>query len=348
MIIDKMVSEEFDSVHFCHDTETGLKAIISIHNVNLGPALGGCRFYPYKSENDAIIDAMNLSRGMTYKSAISGMNLGGGKSVIIGDPEKHKSEKLFLAFGRYLNELNGKYITAEDSGTCQEDMDIIKKTSKFVTGISPKIGGSGDPSPWTALGTLGGIKACLGFVYGDESLKNKRVAVQGVGSVGMYLVDHLIEGGAKVTITDVHRGRINECKKKYDVQVVDPDKIYSVDCDIFSPNALAWAVNSDTIPQFKCKIVAGAANNQLKKPQDSEELFNKGIVYAPDYAINAGGLISVGEEWYGYDLEKVKKKVNNIYDTVKSILDRSKSENKPTHIIADKIAEERFKAAARK
>jgi leucine dehydrogenase len=342
MIIDKMSKEGFDSIYFCNDTETGLKAIISVHNINLGPALGGCRFYPYRTENDAIVDVMNLSRGMTYKAAISGMNLGGGKSVIIGDPSKEKSENLFLAFGRYLNELNGKYITAEDSGTCQEDMDIIKKVSKFVTGISPKNGGSGDPSPWTALGVLQGIKASCKFAYGDESLKDRRVAVQGVGHVGYYLSEHLAKEGAEITVCDVDKSKVEVCVKEFGAKEVSCDDIYSVDCDIFAPCALAWAVNDDTIKQFKCKIIAGAANNQLKTPSHSNVLFEKGIVYAPDYAINAGGLISVGEEWYGYNIEKVTKKVNNIYSTVENILERSKTEKTPTHIIADKIAEERF------
>ncbi len=345
MIIKKMVAEKFDSIYFCNDSDSGLKAIISIHNVNLGPALGGLRFYPYKTEDDAVIDVMNLSRGMTYKASISNMNLGGGKSIIIGDPTKEKSEKLFLAFARYLNELNGKYITAEDSGTCQEDMDVIKKVSKFVTGISPKNGGSGDPSPWTALGTLQGMKACCGFLYGDESLRGKHVTVQGVGHVGYYLTEHLVKEGAKVTVCDVDNAKVEKCIKEFKVEAVKPEKIYSVDCDIFSPCALAWAVNDDTIPKFKCNIIAGAANNQLKKPEHSNILFEKSIVYAPDYAINAGGLISVGEEWYGYNIDKVTAKVNGIHDTVKNILERSKKENVPTHIIADKIAEERFTKA---
>ncbi|KXG78604.1 Leucine dehydrogenase [Fervidicola ferrireducens] len=337
-VIGEMGHEE---VVFCNDPESGLKAIIAVHNTNLGPALGGCRMWSYDSEEDAIRDVLRLSRGMTYKNAMMNLPLGGGKSVIIGDPRKDKSEKLFRAFGKFVNSLGGKYITAEDVGTCPEDMRYVAQETSYVAGLDGK---SGDPSPITAFGVFLGIKACCEWVYGNDDLKGKVVAIQGLGHVGMELVRLLTEAGAKLVVTDIYSDRIDEAKEKYGVEAVDPDKIFDVACDIFAPCALGAVINENTVDRLRCKIVAGAANNQLKDESFAERLAKRGILYAPDYVINGGGVINVSIEVSGeiYSRELVNEKLKIIPKRLKEVFEFAEKEKVTTARAADMIAERIF------
>ncbi|KAB2881444.1 Glu/Leu/Phe/Val dehydrogenase [bacterium] len=343
-----MEEKEHEEVVFFSDKKSGLKAIVAIHNTTLGPALGGCRMYPYTSTEQALTDVLRLSRGMTYKAAVAGLNLGGGKSVIIADPKKNKNEILFRAFGRFIQGLGGRYITAEDVGTCVTDMEWVRMETKYVTGISRALGGSGDPSPVTALGTYRGMKACVEKVFGTQSLKGLRVAIQGLGHVGYYLVRHLHDEGAKLIVNDIDNERVKKVVNEFGAEYVDADKIYSVDADIFAPCALGAIVNDQTIPQFKFKIIAGAANNQLAdEAKHGQMLIEKKIVYAPDYVINSGGLINVYNELEGYNQEKALSQAKGIYEIVKIILDLAEKENIPTYVASNKIAEDRMNSIGR-
>ena len=338
-----MENKEHEQVVFFNDKGSGLKAIVAIHDTTLGPALGGCRMYPYESTENALNDVLRLSRGMTYKAAVAGLNLGGGKAVIIADPKKNKTEILFRAFGRFVQGLGGRYITAEDVGTSVVDMEWVRMETKYVTGISRALGGSGDPSPVTALGTYRGMKACVEKVFGTQSLKGLRIAIQGLGHVGYYLVRHLHDEGAKLIVNDVDAERVKKVINEFGAEFVEADKIYSIDADIFSPCALGAIVNDHTIPQFKFKIIAGAANNQLAdEVKHGQMLLNKNIVYAPDYVINSGGLINVYNELEGYNQEKALSQAKGIYDIVKNILDLAEREKIPTYVASNKIAEERM------
>jgi leucine dehydrogenase len=332
-----------EQIVFCNDPHSKLKAIIAIHNTTLGPALGGTRMWNYVSDDEAVIDALRLSRGMTYKAAISGLNLGGGKAVIIGDPSL-KGEALWRRYGKFVNSLNGKYITAEDVNTSAQDMEYIHLETKHVTGIPEYMGGSGDPSPFTAYGVFVGMKACAFKKWGSDELKGKKVMVQGVGHVGQYLVGHLVEAGATVYITDINQERIKETKDKFDVEFVEPTKMLTIDIDIYAPCALGATVNDDTIPQLKCSIIAGAANNVLAvEKTHGRQLIEKGILYAPDFLINAGGLINVAAEASGsYNREKVTKDVEKIYARILDIFSLSESENLTTQDAAMKIAQTRI------
>jgi len=335
-----------EQVVFCHDEATGLKAIIAIHNTVLGPALGGTRMWNYNSEEEALTDVLRLSRGMTYKAAISGLNLGGGKAVLIGDPDKLKNEAFMRRFGRFVDSLGGRYITAEDVNMKTRDMEYVNLETNYVTGIPESMGGSGDPSPVTAYGVYMGMKATANFVYGADSLVGKSVAVQGVGQVGMYLVDHLTKEGAKVYITDIDKFKLAKVAKSSGAQVVGMDEIYDLDVDIYAPCALGATLNDKTIPRIKASIVAGGANNQLKEEQrHSYMLKDSGITYAPDFLINAGGLINVGAEYYGpYNREKAHSDAEKIYGTTIEILKMSSNESISTHEAAIKIAEKRIAA----
>jgi leucine dehydrogenase len=340
---EMMEDKDHEEVVFFSDKKSGLRAIVAIHNTTLGPALGGCRMYPYQSHEDALKDVLRLSRGMTYKAAVAGLNLGGGKAVIIGDPKKDKNEILFRAFGRFVQGLGGRYITAEDVGTSVTDMEYTRMETKYVTGISRALGGSGDPSPVTALGTYRGMKACVEKVFGTQSLKGLRIAVQGLGHVGYYLVRHLHDEGAKLIVNDVDGERVKKVVNEFGAESVDGDKIYSVDADIFAPCAMGAIVNDDTIPKFKFKIIAGAANNQLMdEAKHGKMLIEKNIVYAPDYVINSGGLINVYNELEGYNQEKALAQAKGIYDIVKSILELAEREQIPTYAASNKIAEDRI------
>ncbi|KAA6451521.1 branched-chain amino acid dehydrogenase [Bacillus swezeyi] len=337
-----MEQYDYEQLVFCQDKQSGLKAIIAIHDTTLGPALGGTRMWTYESEEAAIEDALRLARGMTYKNAAAGLNLGGGKTVIIGDPRKDKNEEMFRAFGRYIQGLNGRYITAEDVGTTVEDMDIIHDETDFVTGISPAFGSSGNPSPVTAYGVYKGMKAAAKEAFGTDSLAGKTVAVQGVGNVAYNLCRHLHEEGAKLIVTDINKEAVERAVAEFGARAVDPDDIYSQDCDIYAPCALGATINDDTIPQLKAKVIAGAANNQLKETRHGDQIHDMGIVYAPDYVINAGGVINVADELYGYNSERALKKVEGIYGNIERVLEISKRDRIPAYLAADRLAEERI------
>lgn len=339
---------EHEQIVMCSQPEAGLKAIIAIHNTTLGPALGGVRMWPYESEKAAIRDALRLSRGMTYKAAISGLNLGGGKAVIIGDPHKDKTEALFRAFGRYVDSLGGRYITAEDVGIDIQDMEWVFSETKYVTGIPKELGGSGDPSPVTAYGVYMGMKACTQKAYGTDSLEGIRVAMQGAGHVASYLADYISKEGAKIYITDIYSEKAEEVAKKTGAEVVDPDDIYNLDVEIFSPCALGGIINDDTIPSFKFDIIAGAANNVLDiEERHGEMLLDRGILYAPDYVINAGGLINVSGELEGYNEKRAHQKASRIYDTILDILNYSEDNHTPTLAASNILAEERIRKISR-
>jgi len=338
-----MKEMEHEQVVFCHDPHSKLKAIIAIHNTTLGPALGGTRMWNYNSDDDAVVDALRLSRGMTYKAAISGLNLGGGKAVIIGDPSL-KGEALWRRYGKFVNSLNGKYITAEDVNTSASDMEFIHQETKHVTGIPEYMGGSGDPSPFTAYGVFVGMKACAHKRWGNDSLSGKKVLVQGVGHVGHYLVGHLIEAGAKVYISDINKDRIKETTNKFNVEFIEPAEMLNVDMDIYAPCALGATINTESIPKLTCSIIAGAANNQLADEKiHGRQLIEKGIIYAPDFLINAGGLVNVAAEASGsYNREKVTNDVEKIYNRILAIFSLSEKEDITTQEAAIQIAQKRI------
>jgi leucine dehydrogenase len=334
---------DHEQVVFCHDKRSGLRAIIGIHNTTLGPALGGCRMWTYASDFDALNDVLRLSRGMTYKAAVAGLNLGGGKAVIIGNPREDKSEAMFRAFGRYVEGLGGRYITAEDVGTSLNEMVWIRSETKYVTGIPVELGGSGDPSPVTAYGTYVGIKACAAVKYGSDSVAGKHVVIQGAGNVAASLAKYLTDDGAKVTITDIFADKANEVARATGATVVAPESIYGIECDIFAPSALGAIINDTTIPQLKCAIVAGPSNNQLAdEDRHSLELKKRGILFAPDYVINAGGLINVANELEGYSQSRAMKQAEGIYDSLKKILLLAQEKNITTVEASNHVAEERI------
>ncbi len=342
-IFDSIQQFDHEQIVLCSDKSVGLRAIVAIHNTVLGPALGGTRMWMYNSDEDALRDALRLSRGMTYKSALAGLNLGGGKAVIIGNPKTDKSEAMWRAYGRYIEGLSGRYITAEDVGTDTKDMEYIRMETKYVSGISQAIGGSGDPSPVTALGVYVGMKATANEYFGSDSLKGKSVMVQGAGHVGQFVCEHLYKEGAKIYISDIYEDRVKEVVDKYKAEAIHPDKVYDVEADIFCPNALGAIVNDDTIPRFKFKVIAGGANNQLlDESKHGKMLMDKNILYAPDYVINAGGVINVYYELEGYHQDRALKHAEGIYDTLKKVYAISKSEKIPTYIASNKLAEERI------
>ncbi len=337
--IDKTEHEE---IIYCHNKDAGLKAIIAIHNTTLGPALGGLRMYPYATEEQALTDVLRLSRGMTYKAAVSGLNLGGGKSIIIGDPKKDKSEALFRAFGRFMDSLGGRYITAEDVGIDVNDMEYVYQETENVVGVHQMHGGSGDPSPFTAYGTLQSIKASLEKKYGNQNIVDYSYAIQGVGHVGLELVKLIHAEGGKMFVTDVNQEVLTICKEQYGCEVVGLNEIYSVDADVYCPCALGGTVNDDTIDQFKFGIVCGSANNQLLENRHGDELENRGIIYAPDYAVNAGGLMNVSIELEGYNRERAVRMTRNIYYNISNIFKIAERDNIPTWQAADRMGAERI------
>ncbi len=350
-IFKKMAERGHEELIFCNDDEIGLKAIIAIHNTVLGPALGGCRMFPYETFEDALEDAVRLARGMTYKASVAGLNLGGGKSVIIADPklvkeDPIKQELLFRSFGRFIQGLGGRYITAEDVGTSVEDMELISMETDFVTGIPMALGGSGDPSPITAFGIFRGMQACAHKVFDSPSLKGLKILVQGIGHVGRYLTARLCEEGAEVFVFDIDEEKVNSILEKHEgVKPVEKAAVYSFEADIYAPCALGSTINDDTIDQFKFKIIAGAANNQLAiEEKHGRLLLDKGIIYAPDFVINSGGLINVYSELEGYNKERALGKARRIYDVVAKVLDVAENENIPSYLAANKLAEERIAA----
>lgn len=347
-IFTTMREMEHEQLVFCTDKETGLKAIVAIHNTTLGPALGGTRFWNYQNEDEAIIDVLRLSRGMTYKAAISGLNLGGGKAVIIGDSKALTNrEPLFRRYGKFVNGLGGRYITAEDVGTSTGDMEYIGMETESVAGKPEQLGGGGDPSPVTAYGVYLGMKAAAKYANGSDSLSGKRVLVQGVGHVGQYLVKHLVEEGASVMIADISTERTSAVAKEFGVQVIDTTAIFDTQMDIYAPCALGATINDETIGKLTCNIVAGAANNQLKEEEKhGRALIERGIVYAPDYLINAGGLINCYVELEGYNRERALQKTEIIYQRALEIFAVAAQNNITTQAAANRVAEERIRAVA--
>jgi leucine dehydrogenase len=346
-IFETIDKTEHEEVVFCHNKDVGLKAIIAIHNTILGPALGGLRMWPYKTEDEAVKDVLRLSRGMTYKASVSGLNLGGGKAIIIGDPKTDKSEELFRAFGRFINSLGGRYITAEDVGIDVNDMEYVFQETENVVGVHQVHGGSGDPSPFTAYGTYQGIKASLEKRYGNQNVGDYTYAVQGVGHVGMELVKLLHKDGAKIFVTDINEEAVQHCVDELDCEAVALDDIYDVDANVYSPCALGGTVNDDTINRLKCDIVCGSANNQLEENRHGDELEAKGIVYAPDYAVNAGGLMNVSIELEGYNRERALRMTRNIYYNIKRIFDIAERDGISSWKAADRMAEERIEKMGR-
>lgn len=342
-IFEEMEKYGHEQVIFNYDKKTGLKCIISIHDTTLGPALGGCRMWNYPSEDEAFIDALRLAMGMTYKCAVSGFDNGGGKAVIIGDPKKDKTEGLFRAFGRYVESLNGRFYTGTDMGTFGEDFVYSFKETDCLVGLPEEYGGSGNTAVTTAFGVWRGIKATAKELYGDDSLTGVKISVQGVGKVGYNLLKFLTEEQADVTITDIYRESVEKALEDYPgIKAVEPEKIFDVECDIFSPCALGGILNDDTIKRLKCKAVAGSANNQLAESKHGDLLHEKGILYAPDFVINSGGLIQVADELEGFNKDRVMAKTAAIYDILTEIYKISKQNNISTHKAANKLAEERI------
>ncbi len=332
---------DHEQVVFCHEPSCGYKGIIAIHNTVLGPALGGTRYWNYNNDQEAFVDALRLSRGMTYKASVAGLNLGGGKSVIVGDPKRSNREEIFRAHGRFVETLKGRYITAEDVGTSVDDMEYVGMETEHVTGRAQT---SGDPSPVTAYGVYRGIKAAAMARYGSDDLAGKTVAVQGLGHVGYYVCENLAAEGAKLVVTDIERERVERIVRKFDAQAVAPDAIYGVQAEIYAPSALGATVNDETLDQFKFEIIAGAANNVLAEARHGDVLHERGILYAPDYVINAGGLINVYGELQGWTAERAMRKAGEIYGTLLRIFELAQTEGIPTYVAADRIAEQRIEA----
>lgn len=341
-LFQQMVEMGHERVLFCSNPDVGLEAIIAVHSTVLGPGLGGVRMWPYSSTEEAFVDVLRLSRGMTYKAAAAGLHLGGGKGVIIGDPKKDKSEALFRAFGRYVESLGGLYITAEDVGTDMEDMEVVHHETRWVTGVSPALGGGGDPSPVTAFGVLQGMKAAAQHKWGDDSLQGKSVAIQGLGSVGSYLAQYLKEEGAKTFGADIDAEVTAQVASEHGVEIVPTSEILEVECDVLAPCALGAILNDKTIPRLRCQVVAGGANNQLADDRHGQDLHDRGILYAPDFVGNAGGLINVYNELVGYNREVALRMARGIYANMLRVFEISRSESIPTHRAADRLAEERI------
>ncbi len=332
--------DDHEAIVFHQDKKSGLKAIIGIHNTNLGPALGGCRMWPYATEQEAVTDVIRLSRGMTYKAAITGLNLGGGKAVIIGNPRSDKSPELFRAMGRFVDQQGGRYISAEDVGTTVEDLDTMREQTPYARGTSK---GMGNPSPLTALGVFQGIRAAVKHKFSQGDMKGIRVAVQGLGNVGGALAELLAKDGAVLTVADIDSARTKKFQSAYGADITSTEHIITADVDVFAPCALGASINDHSIHKIRASVVAGAANNQLAAPKHGLELWRRDILYAPDYAINAGGLVAVAAEGPEVDENTVTDKVNGIYDTMTEIFSRSKREEKAPEIIANQMAEERFR-----
>jgi len=347
-IFERVSKTNHEQVVYCNDESTGLKAIIAIHNTTLGPALGGCRMYPYKTEQEALVDALRLSRGMTYKASIANLNLGGGKAVIIGDPNSDKSEVLLRSFGNFVESLNGKYITAEDVGMSVHDMEFIRMETNHVTGIKRAMGGSGDPSILTALGVFVGMKAALKKRLGITSIRDLKVGIQGFGKVGYHLCSNLQKEGAIIYGYDIDKSKLDTVVDEFGVIPVSNKELIGLDLDVFSPCALGAIVNPETIKKMKCSVIAGAANNQLEKEsRDSKLLLSKKIMYVPDYVINAGGLMNVANELQGYNKEKARYQVEGIYYILMRIFDYAATNNISTLEAANLLAERRINEFAK-
>jgi leucine dehydrogenase len=344
LVLGRMEKHDHEEILFCYDRPTGLKAIIAIHDTTCGPALGGTRMWPYASEAEALNDVLRLSRGMTYKSALAGLDLGGGKAVIIGDARTQKTEAMFRRFGQFVDSLNGRYITAEDVGMSVTEMVNIKKETNSVAGLPEEMGGSGDPSPVTAYGVYCGMKAAARVAYGTDDLSGRKVSVQGAGNVGHALVGHLVKDGAKVFLTDIHPEKLDAIKAEFPtISLVAPEEVYDLDVDIYSPCALGATVNDDTLKRLKCSVIAGAANNQLADESiHGKAVMDKGILYAPDFLINAGGIINCAWERKGYNRKAAMLQTEAIHDTALRIFKASAELGIPTYLAANQAAEHRI------
>jgi valine dehydrogenase (NAD+) len=332
-----------EQVVFCEDRATGLRAIIAIYSTALGPALGGTRFYPYATEDDALEDVLNLSKAMAYKAACAGLDLGGGKAVIWGDPARDKSEALLRAYGRFVDSLHGRYFTACDVGTFVDDMDVIARETRFVTGRSPAEGGAGDSAVLTAFGVFQGMRAAAQQVWGQPTLRGRRVGVAGVGKVGHHLVEHLVDDGADVLVADVNAEAVERVTTAHpEVGVVGPDVLVGEEMDVYAPCALGGALSDETVPVLRAKVVCGAANNQLEHPGIEKVLADRGVLYAPDYVVNAGGLIQVEDEIHGYSAPRARSKAARIFDTTRRVFEIAEAEGVPPVVAADRLAERRM------
>ncbi len=339
-----MEKNNHEQVIFCSDKKSGLKAIIAIHDTGLGPAFGGTRMLNYSGVDSALQDVLKLSKTMTYKAAVTGLNYGGGNAVIISDPNIKERELLFRTFGKYINSLAGRYYTAEDVGTTVEDMEFVRMETKYVTGISKALGGSGNPAPVTAYGVYAGMKACAKANWGNDSLENRKIVIQGAGQVGKNLAEYLESSGAKLYIADIDENKIKNVLKTVNAEIIKPDEIFNTEMDIFAPCALGGIINDETISKLSCQIIAGSANNQLEdEVKHGKMLFEKGILYAPDYVINAGGLINVANELEGYRQDRALKQADRIYDNLTKIIKNSQEQNIPTCVASAEIAEKRLK-----
>jgi leucine dehydrogenase len=346
-IFNELAELGHEQLLFCRNDEVGLRAIIGLHSTALGPALGGVRLYPYASEDDAVRDVLRLSRGMTYKAAVAGLDLGGGKAVIIGD-RSIKKESLFRAFGRHIASLGGRYITAEDMNTSVQDMSWIRRETQWVTGQDKLAGGSGDPSPVTAWGTYQGIRACLEVVYGSPDVGGRTVAIQGIGSVGFHLARFLHEAGAKLLYSDVNERRLRSATEQFGGRVISQDEFYRAECDVLAPCAIGGIINARTIPMLRAPIIAGAANNQLDdEMRDGEALEKAGITYAPDYVINAGGLINVYAELKKLPAEMAMNDAGKIFSTVKRVINKARAQGITTTAASNQVAEERIESVSK-
>jgi leucine dehydrogenase len=343
VVFDEVARDGHEQIVYGYDEVSGLRTIIAIHSTALGPALGGTRFFPYESEADALTDALRLSKGMTYKAAAAGLDLGGGKAVIIGDPRTDKSERLFRAYGRIVDSLQGRYITAEDVGTTTADIDLIRRETKWALGISVAEGGAGDPSPITARGLFSAARAVADVLWGDPDLAGRRFAVQGVGKVGSAFVQLLVEARAEVIVSDAYESAIKTAVDTYGVKSVPPDDIHAVDCDFYSPCALGAGLNEKVIPELNCRAIVGSANNQLATDEDADRIAERGIVYAPDFVVNAGGLINVYDEMLGYSKMRALHRVDGIFQATKTILEMSESEAINPNQAAVRVAENRIR-----
>ncbi len=342
VVFDEVAREGHEQILHGYDKVSGLRTIIAIHSTALGPALGGTRFFDYQTEDEALTDVLRLSKGMTYKAAAAGLDLGGGKAVIIGDPRTDKSERLLRAYGRIVDSLQGRYITAEDVGTTAPDMDIVRRETKWAFGNSAYEGGSGDPSPMTARGLYAAIRAVASFLWNDPELEGRRFAVQGVGKVGSALVQFLVEARAEVIVSDVNESAVAAMVETYGVKTVDPDDIASVDCDIYSPCSMGAGLNPTTIPRLNCQAVVGSANNQLASDSDADLIAARGILYAPDFVVNAGGLINVYDELLGYSKLRATHRVDAIFEATMGVLETAKSGGMSPNQAAIDLAEKRI------
>jgi len=341
-VFDRIAETGHEQVVYGHDPVSGLRCIIAIHSTALGPALGGTRFYPYLSEEDALVDVLRLAHGMTYKAAAAGLDLGGGKAVIIGDPATQKSERLFRAYGRMVDSLHGRYITAEDVGTTASDMELIRRETRWALGSPVADGGSGDPSPTTARGLLASLKAVSHFLWGTTDLAGRKIAVQGVGKVGYAYVSLLVEERCEVVVTDAREDATVKAVTELGVKSVEPDNIFTVDCDVFSPCAMGGVLNHETIPRLACAAVMGSANNQLATREDASRLVARGILYAPDFVVNAGGLINVYEELRGYSKVRAMHRVDNLFEATLRILELAREQGVEPVTAAERLAELRI------